>query len=623
MTVLRTVASLRGQIRHGGAAVADRSPTSTRLAQLAGAPAMWLVGIVALSALVRTWISLGATSPWVLPDELVYSDLSRSIAAGGRPAVRDVPVFGWGEVYPTVIAPVWALIGDRYAAYHAALVVNSFVMSLAAVPAYFFGRLFVSRRSSILVAGLAVLVPSLSYTGAVLTENACYPVFLVSLLAVGRAVRGPTIGAQALALVALGLLAFTRIQGVAMLAAYAGAAVVYSVTTRAPGRQAYLRRFAPTALVAVPVALGPMIVSVARGDGPFGWLGQRSGTFHAFHAEEVPKWFLFLAVGLVLYVAVLPAVATAIMCGRGLSCRRGRANPAVRRCDAPDDRSDAARRRGRERVVRRRPGRQPERALRLLRRAAGVRRDGTVDRERSAAATALVARRACRRLRRPRAPADPQARLQRWASGARARPLANARPLRRRDRRARGGDHTVLRARLDDLLRANDLATVDARRRVDGRAGALRGRVEPGSASRTAAAFDGRAATWVDDALPRGSDVAVLWDEKQARKDLPDSFYFWLMVTEFFNSSVGGVYRLGPATFYEDFLPTVPARLGRGQAVVGRDGRPVRVEYALVTCRTPIRGDVVARAPHDALLVVHVDGPLRLSGVAPCRRAQP
>ena len=125
------------------------------------------------------------------------------------------------------------------------------------------------------------------------------------LLAVGRAVRGPTIGAQALAVVALGLLAFTRIQGVAMLAAYAGAAVdVLSFAARTPGRQAYLRRFAPTALVAVPVALGPMIVSVARGDGPFGWLGQRSGTFDTFHASEIPKWFVFLAVGLVLYVAV-------------------------------------------------------------------------------------------------------------------------------------------------------------------------------------------------------------------------------------------------------------------------------------------------------------------------------
>ena len=78
------------------------------------------------------------------------------------------------------------------------------------------------------------------------------------------------------------------------------------------------------------------------------------------------------------------------------------------------------------------------------------------------------------------------------------------------------------------------------------------------SASRTAAAFDGRAATWIDDALPQGSDVAVLWDERQARKNLPDSFYFWLMVTEFFNRSVGDVYRLGPSTFYEDFLPPSP-----------------------------------------------------------------
>ena len=66
------------------------------------------------------------------------------------------------------------------------------------------------------------------------------------------------------------------------------------------------------------------------------------------------------------------------------------------------------------------------------------------------------------------------------------------------------------------------------------------------SAARTAAAFEGRAATWVDDAVPAGSRVAVLWDETRARKDLPDSYYFWLMVTEFFNDRVGDVYRLGP-----------------------------------------------------------------------------
>ena len=70
-------------------------------------------------------------------------------------------------------------------------------------------------------------------------------------------------------------------------------------------------------IVAIPVALAPVVASVAR-EGVFGWLGQRSGTFDEFHLHEVPYWFLLLAVGLVLYVAVAPAVATTIMVVAGL-----------------------------------------------------------------------------------------------------------------------------------------------------------------------------------------------------------------------------------------------------------------------------------------------------------------
>jgi hypothetical protein len=142
------------------------------------------------------------------------------------------------------------------------------------------------------------------------------------------------------------------------------------------------------------------------------------------------------------------------------------------------------------------------------------------------------------------------------------------------------------------------------------------------SAARTAAAHEGRAATWVDDAVPAGSGVVVLWDETRARKDLPDSYYFWLMVTEFFNDRVGDVYRLGPVTRYEDFLPTIPSRLGRDRTVVA-EGTPVRVDYALITCRTPVVGQEVARAPRGALLLVRVDGPLRLTGDTGCRRREP
>jgi hypothetical protein len=143
------------------------------------------------------------------------------------------------------------------------------------------------------------------------------------------------------------------------------------------------------------------------------------------------------------------------------------------------------------------------------------------------------------------------------------------------------------------------------------------------SASRTAAAFDGRSATWIDDALPPAADVVVLWDETQARKDLPDSFYFWLMVTEYFNESVGDLYRLGGLTRYEDFLPTVPARRGPGGTVLDREGRPVVAEYALVTCRTPIAGRRVAEAPRGALRLIRVDGPLVVRPQAGCTRREP
>jgi len=125
---------------------------------------VWLTGIVAASTLVRAAVGLTVPSVWILPDEIVYSELAKSIAEGGRPSIRGVPVFGWGEVYPTLIAPAWALVSDPVRAYHVALAINALVMSLAAVPAYLLARMFVSRRAALLVALFTVLVPSMTYT---------------------------------------------------------------------------------------------------------------------------------------------------------------------------------------------------------------------------------------------------------------------------------------------------------------------------------------------------------------------------------------------------------------------------------------------------------------------------
>ena len=87
-------------------------------------------------------------------------------------------------------------------------------MSLAAVPAYLLSRMFVSARASVVVAAATVLVPSMSYTGLLMTENACYPAFLLAVLFIARALRSPSMLNQALALLGLGLVSLTRIQGV-------------------------------------------------------------------------------------------------------------------------------------------------------------------------------------------------------------------------------------------------------------------------------------------------------------------------------------------------------------------------------------------------------------------------
>ena len=174
---VNTTADANATTRVGsGASVVD-----TGLARVLRAPASWLVLLVGFSTLLRAGFAARVPTPWILPDELVYSELAKSIASGHRPAVRGVPVFGWGEIYPTLIAPAWALIDDPVRAYHAALIVSAFVMSLAAVPAYLLARLFVSKRISFLVAVMTVLVPSMAYTGVVMTENAFYPVFLLAV----------------------------------------------------------------------------------------------------------------------------------------------------------------------------------------------------------------------------------------------------------------------------------------------------------------------------------------------------------------------------------------------------------------------------------------------------------
>jgi hypothetical protein len=281
-----------------------------------------LAGVIALSAVLRFVLAWWLPVPWIFADELLYSELAKSFAATGTFSVREVAGLGYGPLYPILISPAYALFDSVPHAYLVIKAINSLVMSCAAVPSYFLARRLVSRGWAITVASLSVAVPSLVYTGMVMTESLFYPLVLATVLAVVRTLERPTGTRQlaAIGLVTLGIL--TRPQAVALLPALLTAIVAVSVGDVAADRllpwpSAVFRRlrvYYPTFL-----ALGGGIVAVfawerAHGRSLFASFGAAQGVFHSsFAPAAVTKWLLYHVVELDLYAGVLPFAAFLIL----------------------------------------------------------------------------------------------------------------------------------------------------------------------------------------------------------------------------------------------------------------------------------------------------------------------
>ncbi len=100
----------------------------------------WLTGIVVVSVLGRLWLVHEMPGPYIFVDELIYSELAKSLVNTGSFAVRGVPVHGYSILYPALIAPAYWLFDALPHAYAAAKATNTIAMSLAAVPAWLLGR---------------------------------------------------------------------------------------------------------------------------------------------------------------------------------------------------------------------------------------------------------------------------------------------------------------------------------------------------------------------------------------------------------------------------------------------------------------------------------------------------
>ena len=84
------------------------TPAAARAGALARAVPMWawLTALVLVSAAIRFALARRMPAPWIMVDELIYSELAKSFAADGRFLIRDVPAGGaYGVVYPLLISP--------------------------------------------------------------------------------------------------------------------------------------------------------------------------------------------------------------------------------------------------------------------------------------------------------------------------------------------------------------------------------------------------------------------------------------------------------------------------------------------------------------------------------------
>src|SRR5205823_11914680 len=138
--------------------------------RIAGWPlAAWLGSLYVFAVTVHLALGLRVVSPWIMVDELVYSDMARSFAGTGHFLIRGAHA-NYGLVYPLLLSPAYALFGSVTDAYLWERVVNALAMCTVVFPTYLLARRVVRSGAALAAAALAVAIPSMIYVGTLMTE---------------------------------------------------------------------------------------------------------------------------------------------------------------------------------------------------------------------------------------------------------------------------------------------------------------------------------------------------------------------------------------------------------------------------------------------------------------------
>jgi hypothetical protein len=287
------------------------------LARTPGVPLV-LAGLMLLAFVVRTWLNTRVEAPWLMGDELIYSEMAKSFASGEGFEIRGSPP-DVRTLYPVLISPAW-FMDSVEGAFSAVKGINTVAMTLASVPVYLWARRLLSEGWALAAAALLLLLPAFAYTGMIMTESAFLPLFLVALYALARALETPTLAWQLLAVGSVLPAVAIRLQGLVLFAVLVTAIVLDALVAASAGSGRprlfvkRLRTFMPTGIALLALATTYLVyalVSYERLSDGLGGYGRVVELDYSF--SEGLRWTLFHAAELVFAVGFLPASAFLVL----------------------------------------------------------------------------------------------------------------------------------------------------------------------------------------------------------------------------------------------------------------------------------------------------------------------
>jgi hypothetical protein len=274
-----------------------------------------LVGLAAASAMLHQLLADWVNGPRVFMDELGYERMAQTFAHTGHFKLFGKTGLAYSPLYPIVLSPLYRLTSIQ-SAYGWAKVENAVLLSLSVFPVYGIARAVLPRGRSVGVAALSLIAPLMLYSGFEMSESLAYPLCLVAIWVMLRALRRPSVINDALLLGAILLAPAARLQLVALVpAALTAVALVALLREPRPEEsrgRALMRAISTHWLLFGTVVAGLIAVVVRRAmnGGALPLAGRYSavGTAHASPLRTFELFFQHLA-DLDFAVGVIPFAA--------------------------------------------------------------------------------------------------------------------------------------------------------------------------------------------------------------------------------------------------------------------------------------------------------------------------